>query len=66
MLKSVVGVNRDATIELTEMPENIGSDLRVIATLPNKLHVHRDSRGLERAPAMGPIGSTQRQALAIW
>lgn len=51
MLKSVEGVYRDGKIELTELPENVGDETRVIVTFLETSYIDLQARGIDPAQA---------------
>ncbi len=51
MLKSVEGVYRDGKIELTDLPEDVRDDTRVIVTFLETNHVDLRERGIDEAQA---------------
>jgi len=51
MLKSVEGVYRDGKIELTDLPEDVRDDTRVIVTFLDTNHVDLRERGIDEAQA---------------
>jgi c-di-AMP phosphodiesterase-like protein len=51
MLKSVEGVYRDGKIELTEFPEDVRNDTRVIVTFLEMDHIDLQARGIDEAQA---------------
>ncbi len=51
MLKSVEGVYRDGKIELTDLPEDVRDDTRVIVTFLETNHVDLRQRGIDEAQA---------------
>jgi len=60
MLKSVEGVYRDGKIELTEFPEDVRNDTRVIVTFLETGHIDRRARGIDQTQAAAlraPLGT---------
>jgi hypothetical protein len=51
MLKSVEGVYRDGKIELTELPEDVREEARVIVTFLETSHIDLRERGIDEAQA---------------
>jgi hypothetical protein len=51
MLKSVEGVYRDGKIELTEFPEDVRNDTRVIVIFLETGHIDLRARGIDEAQA---------------
>ena len=51
MLKSVEGVYRDGKIELTERPEDVRDETRVIVTFLETNHIDLRERGIDAAQA---------------
>lgn len=51
MLKSVEGVYRDGKIELTERPEDIRDETRVIVTFLETSHIDLRERGIDASQA---------------
>jgi len=51
MLKSVEGVYRDGKIELTDLPEDVRDDTRVIVTFLETNHVNLRERGIGEGQA---------------
>jgi hypothetical protein len=52
MLKSVEGVYRDGKIELTDLPEDVRDDTRVIVTFLEANHIDLRERGIDEAQAV--------------
>src|SRR5262249_15250558 len=51
MLKSVEGVYRDGKVELTECPEDVHNETRVIVTFLETSHIDLQARGIDEAQA---------------
>lgn len=51
MLKSVEGVYRDGKVELTEFPEDVREETRVIVTFLEPSHIGLRARGIDEAQA---------------
>lgn len=51
MLKSVEGVYRDGKIELTELPEEVRDETRVIVTFLETSYIDLRARGIDEARA---------------
>jgi hypothetical protein len=51
MLKSVEGVYRDGKIELTELPEDVCDETRVIVTFLETSPIDLRARGIDEAQA---------------
>jgi hypothetical protein len=51
MLKSVEGVYRDGKIELTEFPEDVRNETRVIVTFLEMGYIDLQTRGIDEAQA---------------
>jgi hypothetical protein len=51
MLKSVEGVYRDGKIELTDLPEDVRDDTRVIVTFLETNHIDLRQRGIDETQA---------------